>query len=238
MQNGEMGVLSLEGAGYVHGVPAAYFSLRRGTAVVVSDLHAEGGLLAAGCLRRLIAAVDPDLVVVAGDAFDALERYEFAEPMARYLAGLLGASPSLREILVALSAGPHDPKIGGPCRRFQAGGVVVTAVGGVAVIRAGGLHVAVLHGDQLLRSGVLAALINLAMGRGFYESLARRRLGIGPGPLVVMGHTHLPFFDASRGLANTGSWSWRPLIGRPAAALVVSAPGAGGASARMLRVRC
>ena len=47
LQVSEAEVLSLEGVGSVNGVPAAYFSLRRGTAMVVSDLHAEGGLLAA-----------------------------------------------------------------------------------------------------------------------------------------------------------------------------------------------
>ncbi|MGC8573848.1 MAG: hypothetical protein ACP5L0_07650, partial [Caldisphaera sp.] len=70
--------------------------------------------------------------------------------------------------------------------------------------------------------GIIAAFINLLLGKGFYERITKRILLLNSDTFLIMGHTHIPFIDYKMKSANSGSWAWRPIVGKSSTILIIN----------------
>jgi UDP-2,3-diacylglucosamine pyrophosphatase LpxH len=189
---------------------------------VVSDLHAEDKGFNARCFTKTIKAINPEVLIIAGDVFNNMEKQKFDESMAKIVVELTGYPNNLREILITLSIGNHDPKIKGLMESFNINNINVKAINGVALLRFNDKHLVVLHGDLLFKNGIIAAFINLLLGKGFYERITKRILLLNSDTFLIMGHTHIPFIDYKMKSANSGSWAWRPIVGKSSTILIIN----------------
>lgn len=179
-----------------------HVSLSGKETLVVSDVHLGSpytdidGLR--GCLRSLV----PGILIIAGDLFDDEHRYVDREGFELLVARLLRALGIRPRVLIAsLSSSSHDPLVGSYIGVVD--GVEVKACN-CPIWISGGINAVVLHGDMVVRNGVLAYALELAVP-GIIGRSARKRLDAGRA-WVVYGHSHVPLLDNRRMLLNPGPW--------------------------------
>ncbi len=179
-----------------------HVSLMDGEAYVIADVHLGSPRSNIAELRRCLKSLSPNILIVAGDLFDDEHRHvdlkEFELLMSRFLRSL-GVSP--RMLIASLSSSSHDPLVGS-----YMGTVGTTEVRACncPVRVTGDVRAVVLHGDLVIRNGVLAYMME-SVAPGTIGRRARKRLDVGDA-WVVYGHSHVPLLDLRLALLNPGPW--------------------------------
>lgn len=199
---------------------------------VVSDLHLEGNRRDLTCIGKALSALGVLTLIFNGDLFDRMAKLRTVTmSMLRYSMVRLGlTTDTLTTAIYVVSSGNHDPHVAEP-KEFIVGKVKLFVVPEVLLFSSGGRWFAVTHGDLFIRDGVLAALVELTMGRGFVERLARSLMGLSDDVVTVLGHTHVPVSEGD--VFNTGSWISR-LMAWPSDTVLLIIRG----RARLLRLPC
>ncbi len=128
----------------------------------------------------------------------------------------------------------HDPRIGyGEVKYFIDGVNVRVVRGGVVKLVIGGRTFWFLHGDYVVKNGLIASLMNKLFS-GSYDKLVRFAVRAGgEGDWVVIGHTHVPSINTELRVANTGSWINR-LISATDTAIVIDGSG----NVKLINIKC
>jgi len=158
---------------------------------------------------------------VLGDMFDDLHRRMHPREFRRYVLQAVHSAEFPETVYYTTSLSSHDPVFEEPFELYLDSANLLV-IPGLLRIGVGGHAVCALHGDVVVRSGVLACAINAtaaAAGRPLLlEEIAKRRY-CSPGAWLLAGHTHIPGLDTGRRLGNPGSWKaswtiglryWRP----------------------------
>ncbi|GAB6947259.1 hypothetical protein JCM16161A_13890 [Vulcanisaeta sp. JCM 16161] len=204
--------------------------------IAVSDLHLESNRRNLGCIGNYLRSLGKDCIylVINGDLFDrahgqALSQYHIHELIHRLnLTGING----LREVIYVMAMYDHDPGINHGEVRYIIDGVGVRVIRGVMKIIIGGKTFWFLHGDYVVRNGLIASLMNKLLN-GSYDRLVRFVVRAGRDDWVVIGHTHVPNINNGLRIANTGSWIDRFINATDTAVMI---NGSGGAE--LINIKC
>ncbi len=177
-------------------------SLADEEAYAISDVHLGSPSSNIAVLRDCLKSLSPRVLIVAGDLFDDEHRPvdvdEFALLMSRFISAL-GVSP--RVLIASLSSSSHDPLVGSYMGTI---GTAEVRACNCPVLISGGINALVLHGDLVVRNGVMAYVLE-SVAPGTMGRRARRRLGVGDA-WVVYGHSHVPLLNPRLALLNPGPW--------------------------------
>jgi len=194
-----------------------------GGCLAVSDTHCPAGTRCPQLLGaiELVERLGLDCLIVLGDMFDDLHRRMQPRGLRKYFLRAVGSALLPGAIYYTTSLSSHDP-VFDECFELSLDGSSLLVVPGVLQLEVEGHMLCALHGDAVVRSGVLAYAVNTAAsaaGRSLLlEEIAKRRY-CSPRAWLLAGHTHIPGLDAKRMLGNPGSWKfywsfglryWRP----------------------------
>ena len=157
---------------------------------------------------RLTKRLGLECLIVLGDMFEDLHRRVRPGDLRRYFLRAVNGVELPEMLYYTASLSSHDPIFDEPLElRLNGAGLLV--VPGVLQLKVEGHLLCALHGDAVVRSGVLAYAVNrvaAAAGRPLLlEEVAKRRY-CSPEAWLLAGHTHIPGLDAVRRLGNPGSW--------------------------------
>ncbi|WP_054857461.1 hypothetical protein [Vulcanisaeta sp. JCM 16159] len=177
--------------------------------IAISDLHLESNRRDLGCIGNYLRSLGKDgiYLVINGDLFDrahgqVLSQNHIHELIHRLnLAGING----LREVIYVIAMYDHDPRINHKEVRYGIDGVSVRVIHGVMKLVIGSRAFWFLHGDYVVKNGLIASLMNKLLN-GSYDKLVRFILRAGRDDWVVIGHTHVPNINNGLRIANMGSW--------------------------------
>ncbi|ADN50437.1 hypothetical protein [Vulcanisaeta distributa] len=204
--------------------------------IAISDLHLESNERDLGCIGNYLRGLGEDgiYLIINGDLFDkahgqVLGQSHITELIRRL--GLAGIS-ELRGVVYVMAMYDHDPRIGYGEVKYFIDGVNVRVVRGVVKLVIGGRTFWFLHGDYVVKNGLIASLINKLFS-GSYDKLVRFAVRAGEGDWVVIGHTHVPGINTELRVANTGSWINR-FISATDTAIVIDGSG----NVKLINIKC
>jgi predicted MPP superfamily phosphohydrolase len=200
-------------------------------AVLISDIHVIGPDMPPERLRQIVAqisALEPDLVLIAGDLISDKRTSTRHYSMAEAIAPLAGLRPRLGSFAV-LGNHDHWRNAGEARRALKAAGVRLLENDAAA---AGPLVIGGLDDDYTRRSDLRGTLARMSALRG-----ARIVLSHSPDPfpelprdvpLMVAGHTHcgqvsLPFYGAIRTFSRHGKRYECGIYGEGGRTLIITA---------------
>jgi len=171
--------------------------------IVFGDVHLGSPHSRVEELKKCLASLGPERAVITGDLFEDQYKPVGREEAIRLIAkamDVLGLRPA--QLYIAFSSSSHDPQLPGPLWE-NINGVEVYAFNGDIFIE--DVEVVVTHGDSVIKSGVLAYLVE-RVDRGRIGRVLRRRLGLRDEMWIAYGHSHVPHVDLSQRILNPGPW--------------------------------
>ena len=204
--------------------------------ITVSDLHLESNMKDLTCIGNYIRGLNHGntYLIINGDLFDGSHRQELNQSHIRELInrlGLVGIN-GLREVIYITAIYDHDPRTHRGETTYSVNGIKVRVIRGIAKFIIGSNTTWFLHGDYVVRNGLIASLMNRLLG-GSYDRLVRSVIGAREGDWVVIGHTHVPSINSELRIANTGSWINRFINATDTAVIINGLSDAG-----LVRVKC
>ncbi len=178
------------------------------TIAVISDLHIESNKRDLSCIAIHLSAMNVTHLIVNGDLFDDKHSSAIDANMIKYAIDRLNLHSvrSLRMVVIVLSLYNHDPIASDSLTSYRVNDMDVLVVRGLLRIHLLNTTLNVVHGDYIVRNGIIATLLNQITFGPTFERMARRVLGLDEREWIVLGHTHIPAFSADERIANTGSW--------------------------------
>ena len=138
----------------------------------------------------------------------------------------------MKEVIYITAIYSHDPRTHRGETTYSVNGIRVRVIHGIAKFKIGSSTIWFLHGDYVVRNGLIASLMNRLLG-GSYDRLVRSVIGAREGDWVVIGHTHVPGINSELRIANTGSWINR-FINTTDTAVIINGLG----NVELVRVKC
>ena len=204
--------------------------------ITVSDLHLESNARDLTCIGNYIRGLHHGntYLVINGDLFDKAHKQELNQSHIHELLDRLGLAgiDGLREVIYITAIYDHDPRTHRGETTYSINGIKVRVIHGITKFIIGSNTIWFLHGDYVVRNGLIASLMNKLLG-GLYDRLVRSVIGAREGDWVVIGHTHVPGINNELRIANTGSWINR-FISATDTAVIIN----GLSDARLVRVKC
>ena len=157
---------------------------------------------------RLTKHLGLGCLILLGDMFEDLHRRVRPEDLRRYLLRAVDGAELPEVLYYTTSLSSHDPIFDEPLE-LHLNGVSLLVVPGVLQLKVEGHPLCALHGDAIVRNGVLAYTVNTVAAAAkrplLLEEIAKRRY-CSPEAWLLAGHTHIPGLDSVRRLGNPGSW--------------------------------
>ncbi|GAB6943833.1 hypothetical protein [Vulcanisaeta sp. JCM 14467] len=204
--------------------------------ITVSDLHLESNTRDLTCIGNYIRGLNHGntYLIINGDLFDKAHKQELNQSHIRELINRLDLAGinGLREVIYITAIYDHDPRTHCGETTYTVNGIKVRVIRGIAKLIIGSNTIWFLHGDYIVKNGLIASLMNRLLG-GSYDRLVRSAIGAREGDWVVIGHTHVPGINSESRIANTGSWINR-FINAANTAVIIN--GLGGVE--LVRVKC
>jgi len=178
--------------------------------LIIADLHlirVEGDVLSK--VRSFIVKNHVKTLVIAGDLFHRPPPFVLREKgkLDKLVTVLDWLTPNYK-LTVYFTPGNHDPHYGQ--HRLQLDNLTIFIYREI-YIETKSLKILVIHGDQMVRTGMLHHLINRITGTLLVEKLAKKLMGLGEDTWLVMGHSHIAGIDFKGRVANPGSLCNNPL---------------------------
>jgi len=171
--------------------------------IVFGDVHLGSPYSRVEELKKCLASLGPERAAITGDLFEDQYRPVGREEAIRLIAkamDMLGLRSA--QLYIAFSSSSHDPQLPGPLWE-KINGVEVYAFNGDIFIEDS--EVVVTHGDSVVKSGVVAYLVE-RVDRGRIGRVLRRRLSLRDGVWIAYGHSHVPHVDLGQRILNPGPW--------------------------------
>ncbi|MCD6368211.1 MAG: metallophosphoesterase family protein [Thermoproteales archaeon] len=185
-------------------------------ALIISDLHVGYSKSLYPIVRKVLQAIKPEVLVIAGDLVDKpLDEGKFDIVKDAIFKLVQGSDVST--VVFTPSSSSHDPRFPLQCISVPIDNhlKLIVARHGV-VLKIGKLRIHVTHGDYLCGNGAIAFILSYFLEKitgkkGVYEKLLKLLAGIPVEEWLISGHTHRKLISYTDRIANTGSWKryWR-----------------------------
>ncbi len=182
--------------------------------IAVSDLHLESNTRDLNCIGNYIRSINQDnniYLIINGDLFDRAHGQSLSQSHIHELIHRLNLTSigSLREVIYVMAMYDHDPRVNYGEVHYEINGVSIKAIHGVLRVVMGNNTYWFLHGDYIVKNGLIASLMNKLLN-GAYDRLVRFTINAKTGAKatdwIVIGHTHVPGVNRGLRIVNTGSW--------------------------------
>lgn len=204
--------------------------------IAISDLHLEANARNLTCIGNYMRRLrHGDIyLVINGDLFDKAHKQELNHSHILELLSRLNLAGinNLKEVVYVMAIYDHDPRAPRNEATYYVNGVKVRVVHGIVKLAMGGNTLWFLHGDYVVKNGLIASLMNKIL-MGSYDRLVRLAVRAREGDWVVIGHTHVPGVNNELRIANTGTWINR-LISATNTAVIINGSGYVG----LVRIEC
>ena len=181
---------------------------------IISDLHIENNPKNLTCIGNFLKKLNIQLLIIDGDLFDELNLRKLTineiKSYLNYAIDRLGLeSSNVKKIYYITALFNHDPIIENDLN-ISLNKFNILMHRGMAILYFCNSKIYILHGDYVIRNGILAAIINvfstLFNKSLVFEKFTKSVLNISEDSWIILGHSHLPGIDYVNKIVNLGSW--------------------------------
>ncbi|RLE84764.1 MAG: hypothetical protein DRJ41_02560 [Thermoprotei archaeon] len=186
-------------------------SFRYRNALLISDIHCRNYCKPLKIILNLAERRKYDVVIILGDLLDDSHKPANKSTIVHLLSKTLGGEKLNIELIYVLSTASHDPLL--PRPYLLSGEIAKKLVVSPypVALRVDQFSLFLTHGEIIVKSGALAHIINLVLGKlgvelAIEKIMKRSLMACFADEWLIAAHTHIPGLDFEYKVGNTGNW--------------------------------